>query len=433
MFNRVFTWLWQLFGKVKRDTSDNAEKNSSFGEKYRSVDRINFTSIFANKLSIISSYDSAISIIGDNARADILSKARDRFVEKIKKITSTALGTGSALVVPYIQNGELYFNVVSQDRIYINETQGDRLTDVFVLSDTKELNYTKFYKWVNYTLFDNTVLIRTKVTDVAGKIVRLPEWEEDDKQIQGCDRLLFGFLKSPVDNRSDSDAYGVPITYGCDETITQIYECMSQIQEEYRLKRTKVFADSRFFRRDERTGQPKITSDVFMTLESAGTDELMQPFSPDIRDSSYYNRLNALYEQLEKEIGTSRGILTKRDSGVTTATEIRASQMDTSAIVDMIRKNIEHCFNDYIYACDVLLNAYSKTPRGDYEVDFDWSNAWLTDSGEEWNQIRTARADGAISTAEMRAWLKNEPLEVAEEAVAKIKEEEPNFNQLIGG
>ena len=41
--------------------------------------------------------------------------------------------------------------------------------------------------------------------------------------------MLFGYLKSPVNNRNASDTYGVPITYGCDATINEIKETSKKV------------------------------------------------------------------------------------------------------------------------------------------------------------------------------------------------------------
>ena len=433
MIQDFFFWLYRLFNKNYRRDTPQEKDNSTFGSAYRDLSKINYTAIFSNKLATITTHDSTMSVTGDTARAELLNACRDQFEDGLKSSITTALGTGGACLVPYVSHGRIYYSTVSQDRLRIVEAIADELRDVFVLMDTKTINDRTYYLWANYSLTETgSAAIVYKSTDESGTPVQVPEWAEiQDIEISNCDALPLAYLKCPIDSRRDGSVYGVPITYGCDDTIEQINECLQQIREEFKLKRTKILADSRLFKRDQ-NGRLKVSGSEFMTLEPAGTEAIIQEFSPQIRESSYYTRLNALFEQLEKQIGTSRGILTAREQGVKTATEIKASQMDTAALIDAIRRNIEKAFKQYIRACDILANAFNLGPAGDYDIMYDWSSAWLSDIDTEWNQIRTARQDGAISTAEERAWLKNEPLDVAEEAVAAIKENDPTFEQLMG-
>lgn len=428
----LWEWILSLFGYTKKDTSEERENNNTYAAVYRDIDKINFTAMFSKKLAMIAMFDSKISIIGNNARSVFLGDVAKKFWRKAKKAIAAAFGTGGCLIVPYIKNGQLYYNFVSQDRFMINKMQGDKISDAIILADSTNINHMTYYRWVNYILDGDTVHIKNKTTDSAGKIVELDFWNDiNDISISGVDRLLFGFLKSPVDNRRDSDKYGVPITYGCSETIEQIRSTLKQTADEFALKKVRMFADSRMFKRDKK-GNPKLESDVFMPLEIGSNDTFIKEFSPAIRESSYYTRLNSLLEQLEHEVGTSKGILTPRETGITTATEIRASQMDTAAIVNAVREETEQAAGDFIYACNVLCNAYGLTPQGEYDISFDWSNAYLESTETEWQQIRAAKADGAISTAEERAWLKNETIEEAQAAVDEIAVREPNYNTLVG-
>ena len=57
---------------------------------------------------------------------------------------------------------------------------------------------------------------------------------------------------------------------------------------------------------------------------------------------------------LEKAVGTSRGILTAPETGAATATEIRAANHDTFALVSAIRRMWEAALGDMAYAADVL-------------------------------------------------------------------------------
>ena len=106
---------------------------------------------------------------------------------------------------------------------------------------------------------------------------------------------------------------------------------------------------------------------------------------------------------------------------------------DTFTIVDDMRSNIEKGLEDFLYSANVLANAYNLTPQGEYEVSFDWDYSLLEDSQEAFAQLITANGKGIISNAEVRQFIKpDETIEDSEKAVAEIKANEPNIDDLFG-
>ena len=106
---------------------------------------------------------------------------------------------------------------------------------------------------------------------------------------------------------------------------------------------------------------------------------------------------------------------------------------DTWTIVDDMRSNIEKGMEDFMYACNVLANAYNLSPVGEYTLDFNWSYSLLEDTQTEWSQLSYANNKGIISDVELRQWLKpDETLEESQKAINEIKEQEPTYEQMLG-
>ena len=273
------------------------------------------------------------------------------------------------------------------------------------------------------------------MTNETGAPAAIDRWEGiQDMCITGVNRVPFAFFKSPVDNRRGDEYYGVPVTYGCESIIEDIHKCLGQIADEFALKEVRLFADERTFKIDPKTGKRIVPSKLFIAAHGDEKGSMMDIFSPDIRDSSYYNRLNNLFELLEKAVGTSRGILTALESRGATATEIKAGIYDTYAFVADIRKAIEDGIKDYMYACEVLVNCYSLAPQGNYELSFDWSYSLIESSTETWSQLKDAQAIGIKSRAELRQWLNpNETMEQSQKAVDEIRKNEPTLADMLGG
>lgn len=433
MFQKFIMWIFRLFNIQSQTTQKEVEDNQKYAVEYERIDEINFNSIFSNKLANYVINDSNVNITGENARVELLDKTTQSMWKKAKKITSMGFGYGGVILVPYVKSGKIYYNIVSQSRVTIDEVEGENIIGATIIADKRTVNRgignsKTYYRLTNYRVRNGNIEITQKFTDENGHEVAVPDfWKniELKKVITGVDRALFGYIKSPINNRKTDDKYGVPITYGCDSTIAEIKETMKQLYREYKLKETFVGADSTMF--DGRDSLP--LNGLFKKVD-AGDDTFFKVFDPAFRP--YTERLQELFRRLEHQIGTSAGILSEVNTQNATATEIKRSMYDSYTIVDDMRSNIEKGIEDFLYSANVLANAYNLTPQGDYEVSFDWDYSLLEDSQETFSQLITAQAKGIISEVEIRQWLKpDETLEDSQKAIDEIKASEPTVEQIM--
>lgn len=433
MLKNIFLWIIQNVFKIKTETQQKeVDKNQEYARDYEDIKSINFNAIFSNKLSNYVMSDSELSIEGENARVELLNKTGQSMWKNFKKIVSMGFGYGGIVLVPYVKGGKLYYSKVPQNRLTIDQTDGDLITGATILAEIKTITgtikTTRYFRWTNYKIENNNLTITQQFTDENGNPIPVPDFWANIQQVQvitNVDRALFGYIKSPINNRISNDKYGVPITFGCEETILEIRECLQQIQREFKLKECFVGADSTMF--DGKDGLPK--NGIFRKVD-AGEDGFFEVFDPAIRESSYYARLQELYKRLEHEVGTSYGILSDVQTQNATATEIKRSMYDTFNIVDDMRTNIEKGLDDFFYACNVLANAYSLSPQGDYELSFNWSYTLLEDTQQEFSQLVQGMNQGVITKEELRMWLKpDEDIDQAKQVIQEIEskraQEEP--------
>ena len=423
--------------KVKTQTpSQQYASNEMYNNNYEDIRRINYNAIFAGKLSNYVANESTITIEEDNKRAELLNKTLDKVNKSKKRIVNRMLGTGGVVLIPYVYEGEILFNVIPQSRLSINEIHGEKITSATLLADVKTvkdgmLTHT-YYRWQNELVEGKNLIITQKYTDENGGEITKPEVfndvKKDEIKIPNVDRVLFGYFKSPVDNRKATDYYGVPITYGCGSTINEIYEVLEQIKREYSLKEAFVGADRTMF--DGKDALP--TNGLYRKIDS-GEDSFWEVFDPAIRDSSYYARLQELYERLEKEVGTSKGILSTPETVNATATEIKHSMYDTFVIVGDTREQFEKALEDFMYACDVYANYYNLGPMGEYEIYYDWSYDLLENTQETFNQLIQGKNNGAVQDFEIRQFLfPSEDVEESKKVVEELKkQEEVNLDKII--
>lgn len=442
MLSRIWAWILNKIFKISTETKPKeVEDNTKYAVLYEKIDNINFTSIFANKLANYTISDNNLDITGENARVEFLNKIGQSMWKKAKKITSMGFGYGGVFLIPYVKGNKLFYNIVPQNRVTIDSTEGDLITGITVLAERKEITkgigQTKTYiRWTNYRLQNGNCIIEQKFSDETGaELKEVPEFWKNimlKQTISNVDRVLGGYIKSPVNNRKTNDKYGVPITYGCDATILEIKETMKQIVREYELKENFLGVDATMFKADKNGKMTKLPENgLYRTFLFDEGDNKFNIYDPQFRD--YTTRLQELYKRLEHEVGTSYGILSEVNTQNATATEIKHAMYDTFTICDDMRTNIEKGLEDFFYACNVLANAYKLAPQGEYELSFDWSYSLLEDTATEWSQMTWANSKGIIGNVEIRQWLKpDETLEQSKKAIEDIKKEQPSIGDILG-
>jgi len=431
MFVRFWNKILALFGKKQVSDDMLMQANDKFTYDYENINDINFTAIFANKLANITISDSNIDVVGDNKRAELLQEALKRLKKKLKKIVARDLGAGGVLVIPYVNRNKIYFNIITQNRFSINKMIGDDIVDCTIMAEHIEKNRDHYYRWADYTLENNNLYIRYRNTldEEPIEMTLIPEWANiEDMSITNVDKMPFMYIKSPIDNRKEMDKYGAPITYGCDKQIAKIMKDLEQIDREYGLKEAFVGADITMFKGDNALPVNGLYKKV-----NAGDDNFWEVFDPAFRDTSLYNKLMNDFALLEKQIGTSRGILTDPLSTYQNKDEARRANQDTFAIIDDVRDSLEDGLKDFLYACDVLANYFGLGPQGEYELSTDWSYTMLEDSTQEFSQLCQGESRGVIRRAELRQYLKpNETIEEAQAVIDEIKKESPKTQDLLG-
>lgn len=430
----------RLFGVDPVTTQTAVNVMEANEREYRRIDTYNITAIFATRLAAFTVSESSVEVIGDNQRAELIGDVLDRTWKKSKKFVSKAYGTGGVLLIPYVTGRKIYVDIVPQASMLINRVNGDDLRAVSIIADSTVQADERYFRWTDYDLDDNGLLtIRQRATNAIGSEVPLQslnEWAgiSEEMTIANLESLPFAYLKNPTDNRISDGHYGVPVTYGCDKKIGEIVECQEEIRREYRLKKPIVGMDQTLFGTKNGRRYLPVTG-LFMPVTPSGLNtagKLWEVYDPAIRDSSYYNRLVHLCEELEKQVGTSRGILTERVTNAATATEIKAANADTYAIITDMRTAIEDAMRQLAYAVNVLANAFMLSPLGDYDLAFDWSYAMIESSQETFTQLMTAAASDAVEPAEIRQFIfPAESLDEARVRVDEIKSRKAELADLL--
>lgn len=436
MLKNIFLWILTNVFKVKTETKPSeVEENQHYANNYERIDDINFNAIFSNKLANYVINDSEIVVDGENERAKKFDEIAQSMWKNSKKLVSMAFGYGGLFLVPYTKGGKLYYNKVPQNRVTIDNTDGDIITGLTVLADKKVissgLNSKTYIRFANYRIEKGNLVIEQKFTNEDGKPTDTPDFWKNipTKQvISNVEKVPIGYIKSPINNRKSNDKYGVPIDYGTESIQKEIKECLKQIAREFDIKQAFIGADVTMFDKNER-----LPKDGLYQKVDSGKDDFWEVFSPDIRESSFYVRLQELYKRLEHAIGTSYGILSDVETQNATATEIKKAMYDTFSVCDDMRTAFEKGIEDFFDGCDVFANAFNLIPQGDFDISFNWSYGLVEDTQAEFSQLVQGHNLGVISKAEVRQWIRpDETIDEAEEKIKEITEQEASIQDILG-
>lgn len=415
-------WFRRLFGKKSTETFIESRIESRWEQDYRIIDEMNFTEIFANRLTNYTLCDSSFECDDEE-----INKLVFDTVDKSYKWCQMAFGVGRVFLIPYMIGDRIYTDIVPQGRAWVTKIQGDDILGIGVVADIREKNRNKYYRLTSYEYDPDakTFTIENKATNQNGAEVGLNVFEdwadiEPFYQFNAVEMPLFAFCDCPKDNRTTDKLQGASITYGCKSTIDEIKDTMRQYLDEYQLKEAWLGVDRIMLGKD---GKPD--SRLFKTFDGKSTDDLFEIFSPDIRTTAYHERLMDLFGRLEKQVGTSNGILTPADTANATATQVRRSMYDTLAIVRRMQTNIETAFDRLCYCFKVYLGVLGKSVSDDYKINIVWGQSLTSDQQERFQQLMQARGS-SVKDEEIRQFLyPAETAEEAAEAVRAIRENAP--------
>lgn len=299
-------------------------------------------------------------VISDSAIVEPLKKLCEDLQKNCYKIGGLMLGgsdtpqnISECWVVPSIEvvGGEqkLFHTYLGGDRVRITGMTADKITDCYLIVDAVKRNEKPYLLCRHHELDSNgTLKISYFISNEQAQPVTayIPEWEsiaQEEIVYEGANHIGLGRYKSPVMAFND-DIYGKPLNYGCSVIEDQIQTVIKQIQLEFKSKGTKLFPDWSIVKKTNKDGKPIgmycIDEYIYPVKHPSGqTANLIDEFSPAIRDSSYYTHLKELIKQYEALCGLNN-ILIKDSSANATATEIKALNIDNIALEDNIKQAV---------------------------------------------------------------------------------------------
>ena len=461
LFDTVLDRLAQSLGK----RIQGMETRAAYSDSGRKGTEYSVESMVCESLANLMLLDYTMPVEGSSARAVM----RDEFCrDSLTNAVSMGFMTGDSITVPS-WNGRSMDNVlVDAGGFAILGANGHTLTSIIYVVDEKKIKYGSRYtllrliELVPYTAQDGTETYANRYRTFIAKdgtitdlpLSTFPDWAESNEEewfIPNVDRLLVGRFRSFTLNPQRPNAQkGTPICYGASAPIREIHYLTRQMHNEFDLSEKAIIADKTLFRKvfnrdsdgnvvDSKLVLPKGRERLFMDVGGRSTNgqPMMQEWAPTIQLQPYVDALEKQYQEVEKCVGVSSGILSNlNDQSYQNVDNVRKATVKTQSFINSARQVAMSYLDDMVYAWNAIMNFYNVTPVGDYNVEYKWSDEYINTFTDQQNAILAGEAIGATDAVDYRMLVMGESPEVARQRVEEIKAEQsatalPAFEEVV--
>lgn len=387
--------------------------------------------------------ESVLKISGSK-RADFLNEQFQKaLVYFILFKAESAFALGSMAFKPYVSGSRIAVDMIRADRYVPTafDDSGEATAAVFMARKTiGKRFYTRLetHTWDSvqrsYTV-ENKVYISYsdetlgRETDLAS----VPGWENLTaiQTIANIERPLFAVFKIPSSNTVDLDSpLGVSVYAHAAELIKDANKQWARINWEFKGSELAVDAPADILKKDKKTGKrfelPVGNKRLFRRHDSEPNrkmSDIIQTFSPAIRDQSLFNGLNHILQRIEFNCGLAYGTLSEPSEIEKTATEILISKQRSYVQVCKIQKSLESAMEQLVYAMDVYADLYELAPAGTYSLSCTWGDSVLEDIDKEFQRRLQLVTAGKLKPEKLLAWYFNIDEETAVKEYMPVEKE----------
>ena len=413
--------------------------------------------------------------VSDTSRAEYLNKQYEKLKKQLRSQIEYGIAKGGIVLKPYVVKSDvteeeenekteegtdttvsmvtepytIEFDWVQADGFFpLAFDGGGRMTEAAFVQ--RKIDKDTTYSRLEYHKYENgKVTVKNKAFKTAksaasggieddnlGKEIPLtdvPEWAEiaPEAVIKDVDRLMFAYFKMPEANTIDT--YSNLGVSGYSRAVTLIRDAdiqYSRLLWEYEAGEMAINVDRDAFNymvEDSVTNKghsnlPVMQQRLYRQLDVSG-EELFQPYSPTLRDTSYMQGLNTILMRIEDVTGLSRGTISDGSQEARTATEIKLLKQRSFQTNQDIQIAIQNMLEDAIYIMNAYCDLYKITAPGQIDTSFEWDDSILVDVEAELGKRITLMQNGLTSKLETRMWYFGETEVQAREALAQIDSE----------
>lgn len=400
-----------------------------------SVKSLNLPASIAGEIARLITLEMETKVDG-SVRADYINTVYQKSVRKLRIYVEFACAKGGLIMKPYVTDSGIATEFIQADSFFpISFDDDGNITRCVFLDQFRDGNviYTRleYHKLEGMRMTIRNRAFKAMTDGVLGTEIpvnSIQKWQALVEQMifDNVTKLPFGYMKVPMANQEDNDS---PLGVSCySRGVSHIKvadERYSQIDWEYQSKEAAVHIAESLLKRNLQTqafeypgGKERLYRELEYT--SGAVDKpLLDVFSPDIRDQSFFNGLNQQLRRVEFACYLAYGTLSDPNNTDKTAEEIRASKQRSYSFVKDCQTALQTALDDYVSAIDFWTTIYNLAPGGNYQVSYKWDDSIVVDAEKERQTDRADVAMGAMQLWEYRMKYYKEDEETAKRMVIK--------------
>jgi len=224
---------------------------------------------------------------------------------------------------------------------------------------------------------------------------------------QGVTKPDFGYYRNPIKNDIDGSFCGVSVFDSNIDLIKKTDKQFGRLEWEFESGERAVHVDITALQAQLTINNgktkyklPELNRRLYrgLNLQAGQSEELYKEYSPEFRDQSIVNGLNAMLRRIEFNASLSYGDLSDAQEVEKTATEMRIAKKRKYNMVTAIQSNLKECLEDLVYA----LAFYNALSKSGYEFICNFKDSILVDEETEREQDRKDVAMGVMPHWEYR-------------------------------
>lgn len=373
------------------------------------------------------------SKVEGSQRAEYLDAIYQSVRGNLRIQTEYAFAKGGMIFKPYVTEKGIAVQYIQADSFFPLEYDSEQISRCAFLDQFRRGD--DIYSRVElHTLKGNILTIKnraflSRAEGMLGSeipVSTVPKWSElaSEIKIAGVKKLPFGYFKVPLGNNVDSmSQIGTSVYAKAIGRIRTADRRYSQIDWEYEAKEAAVHVAQSLLKYRPDTDcfeYPGGKERLYRSVEynSGATDKpLLDTFSPDIRDQSYYNGWNHQLRLVEFDCNLAYGTLSDPNNTDKTAEEIRASKQRSYSFVESCQTALQRALEDLVEGMAFWCDIYALCPPGGYKVSSVWDDSIVVDTEQERQTDRADVAMGVMQLYEYRMKWYGEDEETAKKMV----------------
>lgn len=273
--------------------------------------------------------------------------------------------------------------------------------------------------------------------DSNGNLTEIKDLEDTIKDFNTMsDKKWFSIFKPLLTNNLfNNSPFGIPHYANAIDNVKAVDVAFDELKNELINGRKRTFVRSDLLNYDD--GTQKLTFDpndttVYVLPSGATKDDLIQSDTEVLRTDKQIETLNTNLNILGNKVGFGENHYHFNGTVLSTATAVVSSNSKMFRRKKKLEVGYEEAIRDLVEAV-----CYASTQFGQYNINTEdmaiqFDDSIIEDKEAESNRALREKSAGIISAVEYREKIFGETEEIAQQAIAKINEEEPTIKQILG-